>query len=137
VQIGRGPERHHDSDNTESGSYECGFFGMSTSDALVSLILGFAIFAGSRVSHPPLLAKVLLALSLVALLLASVFGLEISRPTSGYYTPVAVKDLRLAVEPTNWTGEQTEAARQLAVYQVSELDSWRNGNGLKANALYR
>ena len=79
----------------------------------------------------------LLALGLAAFLLASVFGLEISRPTSGYYTPAAVKDLRLAVEPANWTGEQTEAASQLAVYQVSELDSWRNGNGLKANALYR
>lgn len=79
----------------------------------------------------------LLALSLVALLLASVLGLEISHPTSGYYTPVAVRDLRLAVEPTSWTGEQTEAAHQLAVYQVSELDSWRNGSGLKANALYR
>jgi hypothetical protein len=110
---------------------------ISTAGTLVSLILGFAIFAGSRVTHLPWPAKILLGLGLLAFLLASVFGLRITRPLSGYYTPVAVKDLRQAVSPANWTGERLEAARQLAVYQVSELDSWRNGNGLKANALHR
>jgi hypothetical protein len=64
---------------------------ISTAGTLISLILGFAIFAGSQVSQLPLSAKVLLALGLVAFLLASVFKLEICRPTSGYYTPVAVK----------------------------------------------
>lgn len=110
---------------------------ISTAGTLVSLILGFTVFAGSRVVLLPWPAKVLLGLGLVAFLIASVFGLRITRPVSGYYAPVAVRDLRQAVDPANWTGEQVEAARQLAVYQVSELDSWRNGNGLKAIALHR
>lgn len=66
----------------------------------------------------------LLALGLVVFLLTSVFGLEISRRTSGYYTPVAVKDLRLAVEPTNWTGEQTEGA---ASWRSTRSPNWTPG----------
>jgi len=110
---------------------------ITTAGTLVSLIFGFAVFAGAKAIHLPLAAKVLLGLGLAAFLLAAVFGLQINRPLGSYYAPVAVKDLREAVKPGNWTGEPVEAARQIAVFQVSELDSWRNGNGIKANALHR
>ena len=110
---------------------------ITTAGTLVSLIFGFAVFAGTRAIHLPLGAKLLLGAGLVAFLLAAVFGLRINRPLSTYYAPVAVSSLRRAVEPENWTGDGIEASRRVAEYRVSELDSWRNGNGLKANALHR
>lgn len=110
---------------------------ITTAGTLVSLIFGFAIFAGVKSIQLPVAGKVFIGSGLVAFLLAAIFGLRISRPLSKYYAPVAVSSLRHAVEPGSWIDDAIEAARKLAVYRVSELDSWRNGNGLKADALYR
>ena len=110
---------------------------ITTAGTLVSLIFGFAIFAGAKSINLPLAVKILIGLGLGAFLLAAIFGLAINRPLASYYAPVAVSSLRRAVEPENWVGDMVEASRKMSEFRVSELDSWRNGNGLKANSLHR
>jgi hypothetical protein len=110
---------------------------ITTAGTLVSLIFGFAVFAGAKALDLPTGTKFLLGFGLGFFLLSAIFGLRINRPLRNYYAPVAVRSLRHAVEPDNWIGSAVEASRKVSEYRVSELDAWRNGNGIKANALHR
>jgi len=110
---------------------------VTTSGTLITLLFGIAAFLsqdnGLAISA---LAKGFLVAGLLLFLVALLLGLTIGRPMARFFARTRVQDLRQAVRPQAWGADKPEAVRRIAERRVDELDSWRDGNGIKAGYLF-
>jgi hypothetical protein len=103
---------------------------ITSSGILVSLLFAFGT-AFQRVAEPPLVARTLIGVALAAFVAAVLMSLLANRPVD--YRPLGVKnDLERMVNTELWFSTADSARRSISEYRVSEVDTWRNNNKVKA-----
>jgi hypothetical protein len=109
---------------------------VTSSGILVTLVFGFGTFIkGQGNFHPPLSARIILALALVSFVVATVMSLLTNRPRA--YKPLGVKtDLQRMVFEL-WSIPADSARRSIAEFRVQEVDRWRDNNMVKSANLQR
>jgi hypothetical protein len=107
-----------------------GFAVVTTSGAVLTVILGVASFAGKQIPIPST-GLALAAIALVALIAAIVFGLIVNFPIG--YAGVAPSELRrLADSDAYWSGPFATGSRRVAGVEADAIESAARANGRKA-----
>jgi hypothetical protein len=126
-------EQLHEAAATKESLERRGFALVTTSGAVLTVILGVATLAGQRIPIPAS-GLAFATIALVALIAAIVFGLLVNRPIG--YAGVAPSELRrLADSESYWTGPFPTGSRRVAGVEADAIESAANANGRKATLL--
>jgi hypothetical protein len=129
-------EQLHEAAATKESLERRGFAVVTTSGAVLTVILGVSSLAGQRVPIPAS-GLALTAIALVTLIAAVVFGLLVNFPAG--YAGVAPSELRrLADSETFWTATGPavgKATQRVAGVEVDAIESAAAVNGRKATFL--
>jgi hypothetical protein len=126
-------EQLHDAAATKDSLERRGFAVVTTSGAVLAVILGVATFAGQTVPTPAS-GLALAAIALIAFIAAIVCGLIVNYPL-GYADVAAAELRRLADSDDLWTGPPIKALQRVAGVEVDAIESAHLANGRKALAL--
>lgn len=120
----------HDAAATKESLERRGLAVVTTSGAVLTVILGAVSLAGKHLEAPE--GAILLGgLAMLAFIAAIVCGLIVNFPL-GYRDPATSELRRLAETEAFWTGPVELGMRRVAGVEIDALDSARDTNGRKA-----